>query len=491
MQTFLSYPASRTSCKALTCAGLVALADFLFYNPYHLGWVLGLFVGAVLAAVIIYNPLTLRDLPGKLLAGLTLLLVFSIIETPNMLNIMLSLICLMGLALRHGTLLQQDTLRWLRLLSTYCIRGWVRIVADGSRWTVLKNRYRKQGITASLVTMLLLPICFTLVFILLFSQANPVIGQWMGTFGWQGILGLFSPLRWMFWLVMAAACWAFIRPRTKRWYSVEAMPKYRTTLTDVFFNPRSVTLSLVVFNLLFFFQNILDVAFLWRGLALPEGLTHAEYAHQGAYPLVATALLAAVFVLVALRPVKTTGDSPFIRHLIYLWVGQNIFLVGSAASRLMNYIGDYSLTYLRVAAFIWMGLVACGLLLIIARIYWNKTGKWLVNANLSLLFCVLYVCSFINFGSMIGYYNVQHCKEVTGKGSYLDTWYFYELGPASLPALRWFYAHAAYSPNVYNAILSLEHRLDTNRQNWRSWTYRNARVAKEVAGDGYNGKVRR
>ena len=34
----------------------------------------------------------------------------------------------------------------------------------------------------------------------------------------------------------------------------------------------------------------------------PTASTYAAYAHRGAYPLIATALLAAGFVLVAMRP---------------------------------------------------------------------------------------------------------------------------------------------------------------------------------------------
>ena len=62
----------------------------------------------------------------------------------------------------------------------------------------------------------------------------------------------------------------------------------------------TLTLSLFTFNAIFAIQNGLDIAFLWSGAALPEGVTLAEYAHRGAYPLIATALLAGLFVLVAL-----------------------------------------------------------------------------------------------------------------------------------------------------------------------------------------------
>ena len=54
--------------------------------------------------------------------------------------------------------------------------------------------------------------------------------------------------------------------------------------------------------MLFAVQTNLDVTFLWGNAALPADITYAAYAHRGAYPLILTALLAAGFVLVAMRP---------------------------------------------------------------------------------------------------------------------------------------------------------------------------------------------
>ena len=56
-----------------------------------------------------------------------------------------------------------------------------------------------------------------------------------------------------------------------------------------------------MFNALFAVQTVLDLAYLWGGVRLPDGMTYADYAHRGAYPLIATALLAAAFVLAAMR----------------------------------------------------------------------------------------------------------------------------------------------------------------------------------------------
>ena len=88
----------------------------------------------------------------------------------------------------------------------------------------------------------------------------------------------------------------------------------------------------------------------------------------------------------------------------------------SSILRLDLYVGIYSLTYWRVAAFVWMGLVAAGLALIIVRIALGKSNQWLLSANLLTLSVTLYACCYINFAGLIAGYNVDHSLEMTGQG---------------------------------------------------------------------------
>ena len=100
------------------------------------------------------------------------------------------------------------------------------------------------------------------------------------------------------------------------------------------------------------------MVYLWGNATLPADISYASYAHHGAYPLIVTALLAAGFVLAAMKPGGPAEQSRVIRPLVYLWVAQNVLLVASSILRLDLYVQIYLLTYWRVAAFIWMLLVA-------------------------------------------------------------------------------------------------------------------------------------
>jgi hypothetical protein len=84
------------------------------------------------------------------------------------------------------------------------------------------------------------------------------------------------------------------------------------------FEPGAVTLilSLVTFNTIFAVENVLDTVFLWRGAGRPSGVTMADYAHRGAYSLIVTALLAGVFVLLALRLGSAAAARTRVRRLV-------------------------------------------------------------------------------------------------------------------------------------------------------------------------------
>ena len=92
----------------------------------------------------------------------------------------------------------------------------------------------------------------------------------------------------------------------------------------------------------------------------------------------------------------------------------------SSIFRLDLYVAAYSLTYLRLAAFIWMGLVATGLVLMLIQIKLRKPNSWLISANAVSLALVLYGCCFINAPRLIAAYNVEHSREIGGSGPRLD-----------------------------------------------------------------------
>jgi hypothetical protein len=288
----------------------------------------------------------------------------------------------------------------------------------------------------------------------------------------------------LFWLAAIAVIWPFVcMSRRALGEAKELLPDVEASDTTFplppVFGEAAVMRSLVLFNLLFAVQTVMDIGYLWGGAALPDGMTYADYAHRGAYPLILAALLAAAFVVAAMRPGSAAERAPRMRVLVFLWIAQTVLLVVSSILRLDLYVAAYSLTYLRVAAFVWMLLVAIGLLLIVARIVLYRSNMWLVAANLSALALVVYVCAFVNVPYVIASYNVAHSREMGGGGVALDLNYVLGLGPQAIPAIDRYIATrpgtVAWPPTVARRdALASSYRRDMS--NWRAWNFRGWRL---------------
>ncbi len=239
------------------------------------------------------------------------------------------------------------------------------------------------------------PLGGALILIGLLIRANPVLELTipllfelnlnLGTLMW----------RICFWSGMAMVIWPFITARAP----LEPFKRKSANLQNgMGINADSVLRSLIVFNLIMAVQTVLDVSILFGGAALPEGMSHATYAHRGAYPLVVTAMLAGVFALAA-RPF--VDSHPILKPLMFLWLGQNVFLTVSSVLRLELYIAGFGLTHLRLYALIWMAIVAIGLLMVMWQVLRNRALSWLLPRLAVLGLGTLYACSFVNFASLI------------------------------------------------------------------------------------------
>ena len=205
----------------------------------------------------------------------------------------------------------------------------------------------------------------------------------------------------------------------------------------------------------------------WRSSRSQPSLL-AEYAHRGAYPLLATALLAGAFALAA-RPFL--GEHRAIRPLLLVWLGQNVILCAAAMMRLDHYIDAFGLTYLRLDALIWMALVAAGLGLVAAQVFLGRTNLWLLVRCLALGLGTLYVSAFINFAQIIAAQNLGQANP--------DIDYICYLGQMANGALT-------LGPTVPQELLSRDPQDCTilaipQVEGWRDWEFRSWRVARYSA----------
>ncbi|WP_095083954.1 DUF4173 domain-containing protein [Mesorhizobium sophorae] len=477
---------------------LVALADFLFYGQ-PAGITVFLFAILIAAAVVAVHPAAFSD--GRLWIKPIALLValLPLAENVSTLSVSIALAALVVFALSLIGRLRHRIARIAGQIALFGLAAPFRFANDFIRWRRTARRFGRRRVRLAAIAVWVMPLTLGAVFLALFGAANPVIDYWLSLVDLLKLLDLIQLTRIAFWLFVLVCVWAFLRPRLPRLVRripratpavVSTQAERITTIEDILFGKPAILRALVVFNILFALQTGLDATYLWGGVALPDGLSYAAYAHRGAYPLIVTALLAAGFVLAALRPGSAASADPLIRRLVYAWVAQNIMLVISSILRLDLYVGIYALTYWRIAAFVWMGLVASGLALIIARIALGKSNEWLLSANLLTLSLTLYAGCFINFPALIANYNVDHSLEMTGQGISLDAWYLRSLGPGAFPAMDRFLDHQSRTANnsVFRELAgrrgSDEDWYRTIQENWRAWSFRDWRLLRYLDSKG-------
>lgn len=457
--------------KAAAAAGLIGLADLLFLFQ-RIGWTLGLFGLVLLLSVLLVRRQVRRHGQARLAAAAAAMFALVLVEDPNRLALLLFLTAITLAVLLPRSSAFGDGWHWAKTLVRHGFASAFGPAADLRRLQrALRRRPGRRG-----ASVVILPAAGSALFLLLFAAANPLIGDALARLEPTALLSGRSLARIGFWALMLLLLWSLFRPRplAQAWVLEEREQPIRIPG----FSPASITVSLIAFNALFALQNGLDLAFLWSGAPLPDGMTLAEYAHRGAYPLIATAVLAGLFVILALRPGSATAENPLIRALVQAWIAQNVFLVASTMLRTIDYVEAYSLTRLRIAALVWMLLVAAGLILICVRIWRRRSDGWLINANLAAALMALSICSVVDLGRIAAGWNVRHAREAGGTGASLDLCYLARLGPSALlPIIELEARTRDPEPRARLGRVRLRTmaELERTQADWRGWTWRGAR----------------
>lgn len=309
----------------------------------------------------------------------------------------------------------------------------------------------------------ILPGVLAVAFASLILLANPVIDAWMSNIRFRGLQ--VDPGRFWLLLSVALASWPILSlgthgqalgaPGTRNWQARRP-----------FLSANSVAQALMLFNAMFAVQTWMDMTYLLSPGQLPAGMSYAEYAHRGAYPLIGLALLAGVFMLASTPFLDERRD---LKPLLMLWLGQTVFLTMGSAWRLVLYVEAYGLTYLRLRAAVWLLIVAIGLFVLGLQIWHRRTRIWAVLRIALATAVVLYASAFANFAEVIARWNLSD-PNIASR----DLHYVARLGPmASVPIARF---EATHGPRE-----ALQYARAPEINDWREWGFRSARINAKLA----------
>jgi hypothetical protein len=278
-----------------------------------------------------------------------------------------------------------------------------------------------------------------LIFGLLLASGNAVFGSWTNSFfDWfRKELALYFDLgRIVMWCLAAFLILPLLRPAnvsSKWWKSTQLLsrlPEILPARAALF----SSGLVLVVLNLLFLVANIADALFLWSGKTLPVSVSYSRFVHNGVNSLVIAVILSTFVLTLIFQQALSVSQRRELKALAFVWIAQNIFLLGSVVLRLKLYIEAYDMTVARLSTMIFLVLVAAGYVLLTIKIIKDKSLSWLIGGCVLAIFATFYLAQFLDLKGWSANYNVARWeKDRTRK---LDVAYLIALGPPAWPARR-------------------------------------------------------
>lgn len=291
-----------------------------------------------------------------------------------------------------------------------------------------------RGHGAAVARTTVLSLLGLVIFGLLFTTADAVLGSWVDQFVPDVRPDTFAARIFMtvfvFGVVMGAAYLAVNPPRIDR--------NERTTQPVA--NRYEWLAPVGVVVAVFAAFLIAQATAVFGGedyLRETTGLTYAEYVHQGFGQLtVATALtLLVIWAAARKAPVETVADRLWLRIALGLLAAEALVVVGSALYRMHLYQEAYGFTQLRLLVDVfeaWLGvLVIAGLVAAVTGTA-IAGGLWLGRFALVSGAVALLGIAAINPDAWIAEHNVSRYEE-TGK---IDTDFLAELSDDAVPALK-------------------------------------------------------
>lgn len=171
--------------------------------------------------------------------------------------------------------------------------------------------------------------------------------------------------------------------------------------------PISAITAMTAVTLLYLFFCGIQVVYLFLGRgSLPDGMTYASYARQGFFQLLFVAVMNLVMVLLNLKYFKKNG---LLNGILTVICVCTFVMIASASYRMILYVREYHLTYLRVLVLWFLPLLACLMAGVVVLIYKNEFPLfgWCL-AVISVFYVGL---AFGKPDRMVAEYNVAHVTE--------------------------------------------------------------------------------
>jgi hypothetical protein len=255
-------------------------------------------------------------------------------------------------------------------------------------------------------------------------------------------------------------------------------------------------LLFVFLNLMLLVLNAGDITSIWFKGALPKGVGHSDFVHNGVGMIILSIIIAASLIMFLFRKnFSSIKHFKVLKFLIFAWVIQNLVMLFSTMCRNQIYIETFNLTYKRIGVYVWLSLAAIGLIITFVKVLKEKSNWFLIRTNFALWFSVLVLSSILNWDLVITRYNINN--KPTWQ---VDFYYLFSLSDSNIPELLQItkkkdfelvmhslknytnnYDDAYYNQDYFGLLNGkIRHFLTDYTSDWRSFDLRDIRINKNL-----------
>lgn len=192
-------------------------------------------------------------------------------------------------------------------------------------------------------------------------------------------------------------------------------------------DPRSLTVMTRIIACVYLFFSGIQVIYLFGGVfELPNGITYAEYARQGFFQLLFVTVINIAMVLLLLNLCK---ESRKLKHLLAVICGCTYVMIASAAYRMVLYISEYHLTFLRILVLWFLAVLSIVMVGVLYYIY--HVSFHISRFVFKVVLLCYFVLSFMRPDYVIASYNISQMDRITAE----DVTYLTYLSTDAVPAL--------------------------------------------------------
>lgn len=199
--------------------------------------------------------------------------------------------------------------------------------------------------------------------------------------------------------------------------------------------PAAVIAGLSMITLVYVAFCLIQIVYLFLGRGtLPEGYTYSGYARQGFFQLLLVAFLNLVMVLCCLRYIR---PHPAVKLLLTLICACTYIMIASACWRMMLYVKEYHLSYLRVLVLWFLAMLA----VLMAGVTWliHNPAFPLFRCSLAVVMAFYLALAWSRPDAVIAWDYVRHLEGDTFSRG--DFYYLYNLSADAAPALKYLTDH--------------------------------------------------